>query len=167
MLPDTKRKTKQVKLVIKTRNLPNVSPKSQMTRRILCILGDPGADRGGKGKSKRANENGNKEKYSRARRAPGDTFSPDQFQTAGVVLNSDWCQKFFVFFCPIRGQLAVKSFHDFLHGDNLIAILAQFVWQGFARGESLNHSTKCAGNRSEYRRRNTLDLSNCRIPRHS
>ena len=58
------------------------------------------------------------------------------FQTAGVILNSDWCQKFFVFFCPIRGQQAVKSFRVFLHGNNLIAILAWFVWQGFARGES-------------------------------
>ena len=40
------------------------------------ILGDPGADRGGKGKSKRAKENGDKEKHSMARRAPGDTFLP-------------------------------------------------------------------------------------------
>ena len=52
----------------------------------------------------------------------------------------------------------MKSFRVFLHGNNLIAILAWFVWQGFARGESLNHSTKCTGNRSEYRRRNTVDL---------
>ena len=66
------------------------------------ILGDPGADCGGKGKSKPAKENGNEEKHSRARRAPGDKFLPDQFQTAGVNLNSDWCQKFFVFFCPIH-----------------------------------------------------------------
>ena len=65
----------------------------------------------------------------------GDTFLPDQFQTAGVVLNFDWCQKFFVFFCPIRGQQAVKSFRVFLHGNNLIAILAWFVWQGFAQSQ--------------------------------
>ena len=32
----------------------------------MPILGDPGADRGGKGKSKRAKENGDKEKHSRA-----------------------------------------------------------------------------------------------------
>ena len=88
-----------------------------------------------KGKSKRANENGDEEKHSRARRAPGDTLLPDQFQTVGVILNSDWCQKFLVFFCPIRGQQAVKSFRVFLHGNHLIAILACFVWQGFARGE--------------------------------
>ena len=63
----------------------------------LSILGDPGADRGGKGKSKRAKENGDEEKHSTARRVPGDKFLPDQFQTAEVILNSDWCQKFFVF----------------------------------------------------------------------
>ena len=125
---------------------------------VRNILGDPGADRGGKEKSKRAKENGDKEQRSRARRAPGDTFLPDQFQTAGVVPNSDWCQKFFVFFFPIRGQQAVKSFRVFLYGNHLIAIFASFVWQGFARGESLNHSTKCTGNRSDYRQRNTLDL---------
>ena len=27
---------------------------------------------------------------------------PDQFQTVAAVLTSDWCQKTFVFFCPIR-----------------------------------------------------------------
>ena len=97
------------------------------SNQFTCILGDPGADRGGKGKSKRAKENGDKEKHSRARRAPWDKFIPDQFQTAGVILNSDWCQKFFVFFCPIRSQQAVKSFRVFLHGDNLIAILRKVL----------------------------------------
>ena len=29
---------------------------------------------------------------------------PEQFQTAAAVLASDWCQKTFVFFCPIKGQ---------------------------------------------------------------
>ena len=101
---------------------------------VVVILGDSGADRGGKGKSKPAKENGDEEKHSGARRAPGDKFLPDQFQTAGVILNSDWCQKFFVFFCPIRGQLAVKSFCVFLHGNHLIVILAWFIWQGSARG---------------------------------
>ena len=91
---------------------------------LLAILGDPGAEPGGKGKSKRAKENGDEEKHSRARRAPGDKFLPDQSQTAEVILNSDWCQKFFVFFCPIRGQQAVKSFRVFLHGNHLIVILA-------------------------------------------
>ena len=104
------------------------------------ILGDPGADREAKGKSKRSKENGHEEKHSSARRAPGDTFLPDQFQTVGVILNSDWCQKFFVSFCPIRGQEAVKSFRVFLHGNHLIAILAWFVQQGFARGLELSQS---------------------------
>ena len=63
-----------------------------------------------KGKSKRAKE----EKHSSARRAPGDTFLPDQFQTVEVILNSDWCQKFFVFFCPIRGQHFREAFHPAL-----------------------------------------------------
>ena len=47
-----------------------------------------------------------------------------RFQTAEVILNSDWCQKLFVFFWPIRGQQAVRSFRVFLHGNHLIAILA-------------------------------------------
>ena len=80
-------------------------------------------------------KNGDEEKHSRARRPPGDKFLPDQFQTARVILNSDWCQKFFVIFCPIRGQQAVKSFRVFLHGNHLVAILNWFVWQGFAQGE--------------------------------
>ena len=54
----------------------------------------------------RESQNGRKKmatkKNSRARRAPGEKFLPDQFQTSEVLLNSDWCQKFFVFFCPIR-----------------------------------------------------------------
>ena len=107
---------------------------------VAHILGDPGADRGEKGKSKQAKENGEEEKHSRARRAPGDKFLPDQFQTVGIILNSDWCQKFFVFFCPIRGQQAVKSFRVFLHGNHLVAILAWFVQQGFARGLEMSQS---------------------------
>ena len=31
-----------------------------------------------------------------------------------------------------RGHQAVKSFHGFLQGNRLIAILAWFDWQGFA-----------------------------------
>ena len=80
-----------------------------------------------------------------ARRVPGDKFLPDQFQTVEVILNSDWCQKFFVFFCPIRGQQAVKSFRVFLHGNHLIAILAWFIWQGFARGEKSQSQHKMYG----------------------
>ena len=39
-------------------------PQTELGARV--ILGDPGADRGGKGKSKRVKENGDKEKHSRA-----------------------------------------------------------------------------------------------------
>ena len=97
--------------------------------------GDPGANRGGNRKSKRAKKNGDEERHSRAKRAPGDMFLPDQFQKVGIIRNSDWCQKFFMIFCPIRGHQAVKSFRGFLHGNHLIAILTWFVWQGVARGE--------------------------------
>ena len=68
-----------------------------------CILGDLGADSGDEGNSKRARKYGTKKKRT-ARRAPGDNVLPDQFQTVAVVLASDWCQKTFVFFCPIRRQ---------------------------------------------------------------
>ena len=44
------------------------------------------------------------EKKRTSRRAPGDNVLPDQFQTVAIVLVSDWCQKTFVFFCPIRRQ---------------------------------------------------------------
>ena len=45
------------------------------------------------------------EEKSRTRiRAPGDNVLTDQFQTAGVILASDWCQKIFAFFCPITEQ---------------------------------------------------------------
>ena len=70
---------------------------SQMTP---SILGDPGAVSGGGKKSKRARKNSGET----TRRAPGDKVLTDQFQTAGVVLASDWCHKTFVFLCPITEQ---------------------------------------------------------------
>ena len=66
---------------------------------IIAILGDPGADSGGERKSKRAGKYGTK-KRKEQREEP----LPDQYQTVAVVLASDWCQKAFVFFCPIRRQ---------------------------------------------------------------
>ena len=57
------------------------------------ILGDPGADSGGEGKSKQAGKYGTREKKRTVRRAPGDNVLPDQFQTVDAVLSSDWCQK--------------------------------------------------------------------------
>ena len=61
------------------------------------ILGDPGAVSGGGKKSKRARKKSGAEKSRTTRRAPGDKVLTDQFQTAGVVLASDWCHKTFVF----------------------------------------------------------------------
>ena len=59
----------------------------------------------GTGKSlKRAKKNSGEEKSRTRRRAPGDNVLTDQFQTVRPVLASDWCQKTFVFFCPITEQ---------------------------------------------------------------
>ena len=59
----------------------------------------------GTGKSlKRAKKNSGEEKSRTWRRAPGDKVLKDQFQTVAVVLAFDWCQKSFVFFCPITEQ---------------------------------------------------------------
>ena len=76
-----------------------------LKRTVVCILGDPGADKGGERKSKRAEKYiWNEEKYRTARRAPGDNVLPDQFQTVAAVLASDWCQKNTSFLAPIRSQ---------------------------------------------------------------
>ena len=61
------------------------------------ILGDPGADSGGDGKSKRAGKYGTKK--SKERRE-----EPDQFQTVVAVLPSDWAEKHKSFLAPIRSQ---------------------------------------------------------------
>ena len=71
---------------------------------FFLILGDPGADNGGKGKSKRAGKYGPKKSQERRQEPLGDNVLPDQFQTVTAVLASDWCQKTFMFFCPIRSQ---------------------------------------------------------------
>ena len=83
--------------------------------RFDCILGDPGAVSGGGKKSKRARKNSGEEKSRRRRRAPGDKVLKDQFQTVRLVLASDWCQKTFVFFCPIAEQQDQESFRVLLH----------------------------------------------------
>ena len=82
---------------------------------LIHILGDPGADSGGEGKSKRATKKIGEEKSRAREKAPGDKVLPDQFQKVRVVLASDWCQKIFAFFCPITGQLARSPFRVFLH----------------------------------------------------
>ena len=72
--------------------------------RSYSILGDPGVVSGGR-KSLNGREKNSGEEKSRTRiRAPGDKVLTDQFQTVGVILASDWCQKIFVFFCPITEQ---------------------------------------------------------------
>jgi len=68
------------------------------------ILGDPGAVSGGRRKSKRARKNLGEEKSRTSERAPGDKVLTDQFQMVGAALASNWCQKTFVFFCPITEQ---------------------------------------------------------------
>ena len=72
--------------------------------RVVSILGDPEADRGGEGKSKRAGKYGATKSKGR-REEPLGTMS---YQTGSKLSRSFWlliwCQKTFVFFCPIRGQ---------------------------------------------------------------
>ena len=70
----------------------------------FSILGDPGADSGGEGKSKREGKYGTKKKKRTARRVPGDNDLPDQFQTVAAVLPSDWAEKPKGFLAPIRSQ---------------------------------------------------------------
>ena len=51
------------------------------------ILGDPGVDSGGVGKSKR-----------------GGNVLPEQFQTVAAVLPFDWAEKHKSFLAPVRSQ---------------------------------------------------------------
>ena len=41
---------------------------------------------------------------SKAKKAPGNRFLPDHFQTALPMLPPDWAEKSFVLFCPIGEQ---------------------------------------------------------------
>ena len=78
---------------------------SDLSWKRVGILGDPGADSGGEGKSERVGKYGTeKSKERREQPLAGDNVLPDQLQMVAAVLASDWCQKTFVFFCPIRGQ---------------------------------------------------------------
>ena len=49
--------------------------------------------------------------------APGNIVLPDQFQTVAAVLASDWCQKVFVFFCPITEQQTLGALLPMLQTD--------------------------------------------------
>ena len=84
----------------------------------------------GAGKCLNEREKNSGEEKSRTKiRAPGDKVLTDQFQTVVVVLASDWCQKTFVFFCPIteqQGQESIRSFPTQKEHTGLL--LAIFVW---------------------------------------
>ena len=77
-----------------------------------------------------------------------------QFQTVGVVLASDWCQKTFVFFCPITEQQNQELFRVFPHKPYIQASCSPYLSGSFAKGlleeKSPNHSTKCSGDFSPY-----------------
>ena len=75
----------------------------------------------GAGKSQNGRKNSGEEKSRRRRRAPGDKVLKDQFQTVRLVLASDWCQKTFVFFCPIAEQQDQESFRVLLHDRHIQA----------------------------------------------
>ena len=80
-----------------------------MTRFLVITMSNTSSETQGQlvGAGKSLNGRGKssgKEKSSRRVRAPGDKVLTDQFQTVGAVLASDWCQKIFVFFCPITEQ---------------------------------------------------------------
>ena len=47
-------------------------------------------------------ENMARRKVKNGEKSPWHNVLPDQYQTVAAVLTSDWCQKTFVFFCPIR-----------------------------------------------------------------
>ena len=113
----------------------------------------------GAGKSQNGRKkNLGEEKSRRRRRAPGDKVLKDQFQTVRLVLASDWCQKTFVFFCPIAEQQDQESFRVLLHDRHTqascspcysrrkVSITAQNV------GEIVRHIRKKLAT-------NTLDLS--------
>ena len=109
----------------------------------------------GAGKSLNGREKNSGEEKSRTKiRAPGDKFLPDQFQTAGIILNSDWCQKTFVFFWPITEQQDKESFrvslYDRYKQANRSPYLSGSFTEGFLEEESFNHSRKCRGDCSAY-----------------
>ena len=66
---------------------------SQIEIIASIILRDPGADKGGEGKSKWVEKYGTKKSKERREEPPGT-----KFQMVTAVLAADWCQKTFVFF---------------------------------------------------------------------
>ena len=104
---------------------------------VKPILGDPGAVGGGGEKSSGREKNSGEEKSKRRIRAPGDKVLTDQFQTVGAILASDWCQKIFVFFCPITEQEHEESLRVLLHEIYTHASCSPLVDRGFTRLENL------------------------------
>ena len=76
------------------------------------ILGDPGADSGGEGKSKRAGKYGTK-KSKEWQVGPLGTMS---YQTSSQWLPSDWCQKTCIFSCILACFFLHEYFADFSCG---------------------------------------------------
>ena len=77
-----------------------------LTSNDLCILGDPWTDKGGEGKSKRAEYYNYMErrKVKNGEKSPWGNVLPDQFQTVAAALPSDWAEKHNSFRAPIRRQ---------------------------------------------------------------
>jgi len=63
----------------------------------IPILGDPGADSGDEGKSKRAEKYGTKKSKERWEEPLGTMSYQTSSKTVAAVLASDWCQKTCVF----------------------------------------------------------------------
>ena len=70
------------------------------------ILGDPGADSGGEGKSKRAEKYGTKKSKERQEEPLGTMSYQTSSKPVAAVLASDWCQKNTSFTCD---QLSVNT----------------------------------------------------------
>ena len=115
-------------------------------RDTRLILGDPGAVSGGGKKSKRVRKNSGEKKSRRRRRAPGDKVLTDQFQTAGVILASDWCQKPLYFSALSQSSKTRSHFAS----SYTIATMQASCSPCLLEEKGSNHSTKCRGDRSTY-----------------
>ena len=100
---------------------------------FATILGDPGVVNLGRESLNRREKNSGKEKSRTRIRAPGDKVLTDQFQTVGVILASDWCQKI-CFFLPNHRAARRGAVSCFLHEGNIHASCSPYVGRGFTRG---------------------------------
>ena len=87
-----------------TGSYTEIKPSIWNVRQSWHILGDPEADSGGEGKSKRADKYGTKKSKERREEPLGDNVLPDKFQTVAAVRPSDWAEKHKSFLAPIRSQ---------------------------------------------------------------